>query len=228
MAVGAGAELCPESEEVSLPEPLRPAKGSTAQKSVSRRRPGLLALLGYLAVGMLLTVSAWSDPTRHWVGHPGDTMTFMQFLAWYPFALGHGLNSFLDTYVNLPRGSNMMWATTVPLVSVALWPVTAVFGAIATYNVALAGALTLDGWCTHLWLRRHLKSSAASWLAGVAVLLGPYVSARLHGHLDLLCFFPSVLIIRDVERLLSGTGLTRWRPLASLFHAATPMSSFGG
>ena len=213
VAVGAGAELCPESEGVSLPEPLRPAKGSTAQKSVSRRRPGLLAFLGYLAVGMLLTVSAWSDPTRHWVGHPGDTMTFMQFLTWYPFALGHGLNPFLDTYVNLPRGSNMMWATTVPLVSVALWPVTAVFGAIATYNVALAGALTLDGWCTHLWLRRHLKSSAASWLAGVAVLLGPYVSARLHGHLDLLCFFPSVLIIREVERLISGTGLARWRPL---------------
>ena len=213
LAMEAGAGLSPETEGFSLPEPVSPAKGSMAHKSVSRRKAGLLAFVGYLAVGMVLTASAWSDPTRRWVGQPGDPMTFMQFLAWYPFALGHGLNPLLDTYVNLPRGSNMMWATTVPLVSVALWPVTAVFGAIATYNVALAGALTLDGWCTHLWLRRHLKSSTASWLAGVAVLLGPYVSARLHGHLDLLCFFPAVLIIREVERLVSGTGLARWRPL---------------
>ena len=213
LAMEAGAGLSPETEGFSLPEPASPAKGSMAHKSVSRRKAGLLAFVGYLAVGMVLTASAWSDPTRRWVGQPGDPMTFMQFLAWYPFALGHGLNPLLDTYVNLPRGSNMMWATTVPLVSVALWPVTAVFGAIATYNVALAGALTLDGWCIHLWLRRHLKSSAASWLAGVAVLLGPYVSARLHGHLDLLCFFPAVLIIREVERLISGTGLARWRPL---------------
>jgi hypothetical protein len=139
-------------------------------------------------------------------------MTFMQFLAWYPFALGHGLNPLLNSYVNLPRGSNMMWATTVPLLSVALWPVTAAFGAIAAYNVALTGALVLDGWCSYLWLRQHLRSFAASWLAGLAVLLGPYVSARLHGHLDLLCFFPAVLIIREVERLISGTGLARWRP----------------
>ena len=38
-----------------------------------------------------------------------------------------------------------------------------------------------------------------------------YVSARLHGHLDLLCFFPAVLIIWGVEWLISGAGLARWR-----------------
>ena len=91
-----------------------------AQKSVSRRKAGLLAFVGYLAAGMVLTASAWSDPTRHWVGLPGDPMKFINFLAWYPFALRYGMNPLHDTYVKLPRGSNMMWATTVPLLSVAL------------------------------------------------------------------------------------------------------------
>jgi hypothetical protein len=211
LAVGAGAGLSPETEGVSLPEPPRPAKGSVAQKSVSRRKAGLLAFVGYVAVGMVLTASAWSDPTRRWVGQPGDPMKFMDFLAWYPFALGHGLNPLLDTFVNLPRGSNMMWDTTMPFVALVLWPVTVTFGAILGFNVALTGALVLDGWCSYLWLRRHVMSAGAAWLAGLAVLFGPYVSARLHGHLNLLYFFPVVLIIREVEGLVSRHGLERWK-----------------
>ncbi len=211
LAPEAGAGLSPEAGGVSLPAPPGLHKGSGARRIVSRGNAGLLAFVGYVSVGVVLTARAWSDPKRRWVGQPGDPMKFMQFLAWYPFALGHGLNPLLDTFVNLPRGSNMMWDTTMPFVAVALWPVTVAFGPILAYNVALTGALVLDGWCSYLWLRGHVRSAGPAWLAGLAVLLGPYVSARLHGHLNLLYFFPAVLIVREVERLVSGRGFAGWR-----------------
>lgn len=185
------------------------------QAATLRLKARLLAFGGYLALALALTVSAWEDPTRRWVGQPGDPMKFIGFLAWYPFALGHGLNPLLDTYVNLPRGSNMMWDTTVPLVATALWPLTTLFGPVLSYNVAVSVALALDGWCSYLWLGRHVKSPWAAWTAGATVLFSPYVSARLQGHLNLLYFFPVLLIAREVEKLLAPGGLERWRQRAA-------------
>jgi len=57
-------------------------------------------------------------------------MKFMEFLGWYPLAISHGLNPLLNTYVNLPHGSDMMWDTTIPFVAVTLWPVTALLGGL--------------------------------------------------------------------------------------------------
>jgi hypothetical protein len=44
------------------------------------------------------------QPNKKWIGGPGDPMKFMEFLGWYPFAIGHGLNPLLNSYVNLPGG----------------------------------------------------------------------------------------------------------------------------
>lgn len=130
-------------------------------------------------------------------------MKFMNFLEWYPFSITHGLNPLMNTYVNLPSGSNMMWDTTVPLVAVVLWPVTAAFGVIATWNVAVTGALVLDGLCSYLWLRRHVRSAAAAWLGGLFLVLGPFAAARAHGQLNFLLFFPMPLVFIQVEDVLS-------------------------
>jgi hypothetical protein len=131
-------------------------------------------------------------------------MKFMEFLDWYPFAITHGMNPLLNSYVNLPNGSNMMWDTTVPLYAIALWPVSATFGAIATWNVAIAGTLVLDGWCSFVWLRRHVAHPMAAWLGGALMEMGPYAAARAHLHLNLLIFFPMPLIFVEIEKLLEG------------------------
>ena len=55
----------------SLRRTPRPAKDPVVQKSVLGRKAGLLAFVGYVAVGMVVTASAWSDPTRRWVGGQG-------------------------------------------------------------------------------------------------------------------------------------------------------------
>jgi hypothetical protein len=129
-------------------------------------------------------------------------MKFMEFLGWYPFAISRGINPLLNTYVNLPTGSNMMWDTTVPLVAFVLAPVTALFGVMATWNVAIVSALVLDGYCTYCWLRRHTVHAHAAWLAGLLLVGGPYAFVRTF-QLNLLLFFPVPLLIIEVERVFT-------------------------
>jgi hypothetical protein len=175
-------------------------------RMLPRPGPRHWAFSGYFAATALLTFPAWLDPTAKWTGAAGDPMKFMEFLGWYPFAISHGLNPLLNTYVNLPGGSNMMWDTTMPLAALCLWPVTAVFGVIAAWNVAVVCALVLDGWCTFLWLRRHVQHAIAAWMGGLLMVLGPFAVARAHGHLNLLFFFPMPLLFIEIERLVQSHG----------------------
>lgn len=171
-------------------------------------RPGarVWAFAAYLVAAIALTLPVWASPETKWPGGPGDPMAYMEFLGWFPFAISHGLNPLLDTYVNLPQGSNMMWDGTCPLAAITLWPVTALFGVILSYNVAIVGALALDGWCTFLWLRRHVRHPVAAWLGGLLMVLGPYASTRAYGHLVYLLFFSVPLLLIAIERVVADPG----------------------
>jgi hypothetical protein len=151
-----------------------------------------------------LTFPVWLHPTTQWIGGPGDEMKFIEFLGWYPFAITHGLNPLQNTYVNLPQGSNMMWDTTMPLAGIVLTPVTLILGAIAAYNVAMAGSLALDGWCTFLWLRRHVGNAAAAWIGGLLLVLGPFAAARAHEHLNLVMYFPIPFMLLAIEGAIAN------------------------
>lgn len=168
------------------------------------RRPGVrFGFLGvYLLAALALTLPVWRDPAALFPGSPGDPMQSMNFLGWYPFALTHGLNPLLDTYVNLPQGSSLMWNTSFPLLALAMWPVTALFGVVVSYNVALVLALTFDGWCTFLWLRRHVAHPVAAGLGGLLMVLGPYASMQATAHLHLMLFFLVPLLLIAVETVI--------------------------
>jgi hypothetical protein len=167
-------------------------------------RPGarLWSFAGYLLAALALTFPAWRNPAMEWPGFPGDPMQSMAFLGWYPFALTHGLNLLHQSYVNLPQGSNMMWNNPPPLSGVAMWPVTALFGVVVSYNVALVLALALDGWCTFLWLHRHVHHVSAAWLGGLLILLSPFATSQMLAHLDLLFFFPVPLLLIALETVV--------------------------
>jgi hypothetical protein len=96
----------------------------------------------------------------------------------------------------------MMWNNPPPLSGVAMWPVTALFGVVVSYNVALLLALALDGWCTFLWLRRHVLHVSAAWLGGLLMVLGPFATSQILAHLDLLFFFPVPLLLIALERVI--------------------------
>ncbi len=168
------------------------------------------ALAGYLLIAFLLTLHAWSNPTHSWTGGPGDPYKFMDFLGWIPHQIASGHNPLLMSAIDAPYGVNLAWETPVPLAAILTWPITATLGVVAAYNVWIALALALDGWCTYLWLRGHTQRSLAAFVGGALLAAGPYAYAHATGHLNLVSFFPIPLVFIAVERLVRAPGL-RWR-----------------
>jgi len=157
----------------------------------------------------VLTAPAWLHATTSWPGNVGDPYKFMDWLAWIPHAVAHFQNPFFSSAVDAPRGVNLAWETTVPLGAILVWPVTATLGPIAAYNVWLLVALTLDGWCTYVWLRRHARGAAA-FLGGLTFALGPYLVTHSYNHLNLVSAFPIPLLFLVIDRFVAGS-LTWWR-----------------
>lgn len=179
------------------------------------RAETVLALLGYCVVALGFTALVWVDPTRTWVGDYGDPYKFLDFFGWIPHALGSGHNPLFMDAIDYPHGVNLTWDTPMPLATVVVWPITALFGVIAGYNAWLLIALTLNGWCTYLWLRRHTQSAGPALLGGLVIAVGPYVSAHALGHPNLLSFFPIPLMFIATERIVESRGRA-WKPAIAL------------
>ena len=170
------------------------------RRFLTRHWVGLSFVL-FLGLAFAFTAGAWAHPTITWAGGVGDPDKFINFLSWYPFAISHGHNPFFDGYLNLPGGTNMMWETTMPLPAVLAWPVNAIWGPIFTYNAVLVAGLALDGWCSLLWLRRHVKNPAAVIIAALIMEFGPYTGSRAAGHLNLLLIFAFPLLLITLEEI---------------------------
>lgn len=182
-----------------------------ARSFLDRHWAGTSFLL-FLAVAFAFTGGAWADPAHTWAAAVvPDTEKFINFLAWYPHAISHGINPLLDSYANLPRGTNMMWDTTMPLPAVVAWPITAAFGPIMTYNVLLTAGLALDGWCTLLWLKRHVTNPVAAIGGALVMEVGPYTGTRATEHLNLVLIFAVPLLMIALEELFFYQRPSSWR-----------------
>ncbi len=169
------------------------------------RRAAVFASVAYAILAGAVAAPLWVANSSSWIGGTGDPFKFMSFLAWLPHALTHGQNPLFLGAVDYPKGVNLAWETPVPLAGFLMWPVTASLGAAAAYNVWVMVALTLDGWCTFLWLRRHTRSRWTAFLGGLITMVGPYVAGHILGHLNLISFFPIPLMFLVVERLTAGS-----------------------
>jgi hypothetical protein len=85
--------------------------------------------------------------------HHADETIFMSSFRWWPFALSHLHDPFDANVVWMPHGIDLAWVTSVPLLSVALAPVTAAGGPIVAYNLAILASPALSAWTAHLLAR---------------------------------------------------------------------------
>lgn len=180
----------------------------------------VLPLLGYVAVAFGFTFHAWADPTHSWTGPIGDNFLFQNWLPWIPHALSHGQNPLFETVLNYPRGANLAWNTAMPLGGLLAWPVTATAGPVVAYNVMTAVAITLDGFCTYVWLRRHVRPPAA-FIAGLLVAMGPWVPSHIT-QVSHLSIWPVPLMFLVTERLFAARGrrAVMWGGILGLCGAA--------
>ena len=164
---------------------------------------GVALLLYVISLWLLLprNVDPFSD--SHFLGIGSDPSLFIWAMAWWPYALNHGLNPFITHAVWAPQGFNLTWDTSVPSVALLFWPVTAVAGPVVAYNVAIMAspifaALASFGLCREL-AHRTGPALVGGWLFG----FGPYESGQLLGHMHLTFIY--------AVPLLAWLAVLRWR-----------------
>jgi hypothetical protein len=189
---------------------------SVAGRGPRRRAASWPWLAGSLAVYVLLAVGlfavALTAPQTRVIGSDADPGVISWYLGWLPFALSHGMNPLLSTYIDFPAGVNLLWNTWVPLPALLLWPVTTGPGPIVSYNIAAALAPALAAWCAWFACRRYVRSRIAAMVGGLLYGFSPYMLAHSLGHLHLsLAFVPPLMLLALDEALIRQS-----RPVALL------------
>ena len=133
-----------------------------------------LAILVFFPVGPLdsrqLPLPAAGNPAGN------DPFQMTWFLSYVPYALTHGLSIFHTNYIDYPSGVNLADNTSVPLLGILGWPITATLGPIADLQLLDQALVRPVG-------REHVPrpSQVVQFVAGT-ILWRPAVRVRaLHG-----------------------------------------------
>jgi hypothetical protein len=189
---------------------------------------GAAVLTLYLALATLYFGHLWlPSPSGGTIGTGPDVQIFLWGFRWWPFALGHGLNPLISHVVWTPSGSNVLWTTTVPAISILAAPVTLAFGPTVTWNLLCMLAPALSAWAAYLLCRELTGRLWPSAVGGALFGFSSYELAEGLAHLQLtmtLCVpLLALVIVRYVKGRLSRTGLAiRVAAIASLQFLISP------
>lgn len=189
----------PPTKATTQPQAVLPTSlpGTKTTPGWSSRAISAMALLGFLVLA-LLAFRGWRlAPRTNTLGRGhGEASFFLWVLRWTPFAIGHGQNPFVTTYLNAPLGVNLLWNTSLPLPGLVMAPITLLFGPVMTYNVLLTLGLALSAWTAYLAIGRYVSSRLAAVLGGLLYGFSPYMRAHSLGHVNLmLVFLPPLLLL---------------------------------
>ena len=187
-------------------------------KPLHTRDPyGLLALSIYLTLSFLFFGRPLLGHFRDsYIGTGSDPSIAMWFFVWWPHTLAHHLNPFFTDVVWAPNGINLAWTTAIPLLSFLAWPVTAIVGPIAAFNVLCLLSLPLDAWAGFLLCRYLCRAWWPSVLGGYIFGFSAYMLAHQSvGNLNLTMVFLVPLAVLLVLRAIVGE-LARGKLIALL------------
>jgi hypothetical protein len=194
-----------------------------AISSAGRAWPVPIAIQHLFAfVGYWLIVLALLSPkvrgqlgTRLLSSTPADASFFVWALRWWPHALVGGLQPIFTTAVYAPSGFNLAWATSIPLPSVVIAPVTLAFGPFVAFNVVALLAPATAAWTAYLLCRRVTGRGLASFAGGFFFGFSTYealVVSAGHLNLSLVLMLPlcAYLLARRLERSLGDRAFVLW------------------
>jgi len=202
MTEGTTTSPAPEIDGAAPPQP-RGLRGNDRTRRIGTLAglaPGLGAAVVYSAVAIFLYHRVLFAPTASMPGcNCGDQAQEVWFLRWPLYAVSHGLNPFLSTWMNYPKGINLAVNTSSPLLGLASAPLQLTIGTIATYDVLLVIAFAASALAMCLALRRWVRSWAAAFCGGLLFGFSPYMIGQGSGHLFLVAMFipPIVLVLLD-------------------------------
>jgi hypothetical protein len=208
----------------------RPGQGaavSPAPVSAGARVPrpvlqGLIALVIYLAVfvvGFGLALVGGLNVPRVGQGYV-DPNLFIWFWRWWPYAVTHGLNPLYSHEIGAPAGYNLAaWTTSTPSVALLMWPVTAAFGPIVSFNLTLLLAPPTAAWAAFVVARRLTGRFWPALLAGAVYGFNIYelahdVSGQPNVTVTLLFPLLVYLVLLWWDGTLGRTGFLIWMAVA--------------
>jgi len=153
-----------------------PARSAT---SPLRRAQTAVALVLYTIVSAaFFGIPLWGGFSRLRLGFEaaGDAQIPMWGLAWYPYALAHRLDPLVYPRHLGTAGCTLVWSTTFPGATLAMWPVTHAAGIVASYNLLCVMTPALSAF-TAFALCRYLTGDFRASLAGGLVFgFSTYIS----------------------------------------------------
>jgi hypothetical protein len=173
----------------------------------SRRLPPVVRAAGPVGAVLAVDLIAGAALFHRLLVHPATTTLdsghsdpglFIWWLRWAPFAVGHGLDPLYTHYWNAPHGIDAMWNTSVLAIGLLLSPVTLLFGAVATYNVAGLLGPVLSAFAATMFLRRHTGLLPAA-IGGLVFGFSPFEVQQANGHIHLtwLVLVPVMAILLE-------------------------------
>ncbi len=100
--------------------------------------------------------------------------------------------------------------TTMPLLGIVGFPITLLFGPIATFNVLLDVAIFASALSFYVMAKRFVAWSPAAFVGGLAYGFSPFTAATANGHLFLLFQAIPPLVIYFVDRFLRSPSTSPW------------------
>jgi hypothetical protein len=119
----------------------------------------VLLALSLLQCRSLLGALSSGVPASRFSGDAGEGVWYM---AWLPFALGHGLDPFISHLQFAPAGFNLLSNTGMLFPALLLSPVTVTAGPVVAFDVGLLAAPVVSGGCLYFVCRRL----GMSWAGG--------------------------------------------------------------
>jgi hypothetical protein len=189
------------------------------------RAPGP-ALQGLLALAIYLAAFAWyAVPLIRYlnmpvIGHASpDSNFYIWSLRWLPYAISHGLNPLYSNQIMAPGGISLAWSTPAPTAVIVMWPVTAAFGPVLSYNLTLLLVPPATGWAAFVAARRLTGRFWASLLGGAVYGFCPFMvmhNARGDLNLTVNMLFPLMvyLVLLWRDGTLGRTGFVIWMTVA--------------
>ena len=115
--------------------------------------------------------------------HTPDQAQQIWFLEWARFAIAHGKNPFFSTLMNQPVGINLSSNTSMLGLGLVVSPMTALLGAVETWNVLLRLALFASATSMCLVLRRWVSWWPAAFVGGLLYGFSAYELMWANGYL---------------------------------------------
>ena len=207
----AGLPVQPLAVDNYYAHPMTVAAIAAAARGQSHRSRVTLpiAFVAFTVLAVLCNLPVWEAPLHRHVGAAGqsDPLLSMWFLSWTPYALSHAHNPFLTSYVNYPRGVNLMWNASTPALGVLLWPITVIWGAVLSDNLITTASFALSAFFAFVAIRRYVRGDLASALGGLLYGFSPYLMAQDIGHAQVV----SSAITIPLAFLLLDEALVRQR-----------------